>query len=193
MELLGPVQTHLRAGRPVTSCCFGCGLTCRNIVEPSLASAAPSSPELRGRALRRRRGRASSLHQSIDETHVRQAARAKDQSNEVGSGSTKSPDATASLRISAVSQQLLEEVASREVCEPWLRAKLMLVGEGRAGKTSTKRTLLGLQFNPNEPSTVGADTTSVCQVRSHIVPVAQQRWRFMPLNLVCLPGFDCVD
>ncbi|EGD82689.1 hypothetical protein PTSG_03350 [Salpingoeca rosetta] len=38
------------------------------------------------------------------------------------------------------------------------RAKLMLVGEGRAGKTTTLHSLMGDEFNKDEPSTFGADS-----------------------------------
>ena len=41
---------------------------------------------------------------------------------------------------------------------PWGRAKLMVVGQGRAGKTSTVRRLLGRGFNANEASTLGLQT-----------------------------------
>jgi hypothetical protein len=33
----------------------------------------------------------------------------------------------------------------------------MLIGQDRAGKTSLKKSLLGLSFDPEEPSTVGVD------------------------------------
>eukprot|EP00511_Aplanochytrium_stocchinoi_P003789 CAMPEP_0204824340 /NCGR_PEP_ID=MMETSP1346-20131115/2366_1 /ASSEMBLY_ACC=CAM_ASM_000771 /TAXON_ID=215587 /ORGANISM="Aplanochytrium stocchinoi, Strain GSBS06" /LENGTH=963 /DNA_ID=CAMNT_0051951435 /DNA_START=109 /DNA_END=3000 /DNA_ORIENTATION=+ len=39
----------------------------------------------------------------------------------------------------------------------WGRSKLMVIGQGGAGKTSTVRALLGQTFNPNWDSTVGAD------------------------------------
>ena len=41
----------------------------------------------------------------------------------------------------------------------WMQSKLMVVGEGGAGKTSTVRTLLGLKFNAKWESTVGASLT----------------------------------
>ena len=41
---------------------------------------------------------------------------------------------------------------------PWGRAKLIVVGQGRAGKTSTIRRLLGQGFNANEASTLGVQT-----------------------------------
>ncbi|GBG34317.1 Leucine-rich repeat serine/threonine-protein kinase 2 [Hondaea fermentalgiana] len=39
----------------------------------------------------------------------------------------------------------------------WGRAKLMVVGKGAAGKTSTIRTLLNQPFNPDHDSTIGVD------------------------------------
>lgn len=39
---------------------------------------------------------------------------------------------------------------------PWRRSKLMVIGQGRAGKSATVRSLLGQTFEPNLPSTVGA-------------------------------------
>ena len=44
---------------------------------------------------------------------------------------------------------------------PWLRSKLTVIGRGRAGKTSTVRSLLNRPFNPEWTSTVGADTLLV--------------------------------
>mmetsp|Transcript_17500 Transcript_17500/g.22287 ORF Transcript_17500/g.22287 Transcript_17500/m.22287 type:complete len:825 (-) Transcript_17500:108-2582(-) len=38
---------------------------------------------------------------------------------------------------------------------PWKRAKLMVIGQGRAGKSATVRSLLGEKFDPNGESTVG--------------------------------------
>ncbi|GBG24618.1 Leucine-rich repeat serine/threonine-protein kinase 2 [Hondaea fermentalgiana] len=39
----------------------------------------------------------------------------------------------------------------------WGRAKLMVVGKGAAGKTSTIRTLLGQSYNPDHDSTIGVE------------------------------------
>jgi len=43
----------------------------------------------------------------------------------------------------------------------WKRSKLMFVGQGRAGKTATVRSLLGKEFNEEWDSTVGADINTV--------------------------------
>ena len=45
------------------------------------------------------------------------------------------------------------------------RVPLMLVGQDRSGKTSVKKSLKGICFNPNEDSTVGIDVdTYECKV-----------------------------
>jgi hypothetical protein len=54
--------------------------------------------------------------------------------------------------------------ATRKMTTKWLRGKVMFVGEGRAGKTATMRSLLRLPFDPALGSTVGATTNNVCQV-----------------------------
>lgn len=41
------------------------------------------------------------------------------------------------------------------------RGKLMLVGQGRAGKTTTLRSLLAKPFEKNQQSTVGAATSDM--------------------------------
>lgn len=43
----------------------------------------------------------------------------------------------------------------------WMQSKLMVVGAGRAGKTSVVRSMLGLQFSEQVDSTVGAKLTYV--------------------------------
>lgn len=45
------------------------------------------------------------------------------------------------------------------------RARVMIVGQERAGKTSLKKSLLGKEFNPKEESTVGIEVNpSKCEV-----------------------------
>lgn len=56
-------------------------------------------------------------------------------------------------------RQLLEAGGGRR----WNRSKLMLVGEGCAGKTSTLRCLMGRAFNAAHSSTIGC-ATNVCRV-----------------------------
>ncbi|KAJ8600105.1 hypothetical protein CTAYLR_003463 [Chrysophaeum taylorii] len=55
------------------------------------------------------------------------------------------------------------ETALTQGRAPLMRAKLSVVGEGRSGKTSTVKALLGLDFDVEEPSTVGAKT-SACEI-----------------------------
>tara|TARA_B100000614_G_scaffold224732_1_gene213801 strand:+ start:178 stop:501 length:324 start_codon:yes stop_codon:yes gene_type:complete len=52
----------------------------------------------------------------------------------------------------------MQDMAERNGKEMFARAKLMLVGEGRAGKTTTLHSLLGKQFNAKQHSTQGADS-----------------------------------
>ena len=45
------------------------------------------------------------------------------------------------------------------------RGRIMLLGQDRAGKTSLKKSLLGMPFNPQEESTVGVEVDpSKCEV-----------------------------
>ena len=45
------------------------------------------------------------------------------------------------------------------------RGRVLLVGQDRAGKTSLKKSLLGLPFNPKEQSTEGIEVqASTCQI-----------------------------
>ena len=45
------------------------------------------------------------------------------------------------------------------------RGRVLLVGQDRAGKTSLKRSLLGMPFNPKEQSTEGIEVNpSVCEI-----------------------------
>ena len=45
------------------------------------------------------------------------------------------------------------------------RGRVLLVGQDRAGKTSLKKSLLGLPFNPKEESTEGIEVDpSVCEI-----------------------------
>ena len=45
------------------------------------------------------------------------------------------------------------------------RGRILLVGQDRAGKTSLKKSLLGLAFNPKEQSTEGIEVDpSICEI-----------------------------
>ncbi|KAJ3377737.1 hypothetical protein HDU84_008260, partial [Entophlyctis sp. JEL0112] len=47
---------------------------------------------------------------------------------------------------------------------PWGRSKIMMIGEGGSGKTSTVRSFLGEDFVPEHLSTVGGDVSKSCSV-----------------------------
>ncbi|KAJ3343565.1 hypothetical protein HDU83_005582, partial [Entophlyctis luteolus] len=47
---------------------------------------------------------------------------------------------------------------------PWGRSKLMMIGEGGSGKTSTVRSFLGEDFVPQHLSTLGGDVSKSCSV-----------------------------
>ena len=57
----------------------------------------------------------------------------------------------------------IAEAAFKEAMEkgsvPVYRGRIMLLGQDRAGKTSLKKFLLGVPFNPKEESTVGVEPT----------------------------------
>ncbi|EGD72546.1 hypothetical protein PTSG_11612 [Salpingoeca rosetta] len=52
----------------------------------------------------------------------------------------------------------MRQIAENSDAQTAGRAKLMLVGEGRAGKTTTLNSLMGKKFNMHEHSTLGADS-----------------------------------
>ena len=63
--------------------------------------------------------------------------------------------------------RLLQSVMSgdlRQRTQPLRRTKMVLVGRGRAGKTSTLNSLLGKKFDPHQASTVGCawDGATLC-------------------------------
>ncbi|EGD81980.1 hypothetical protein PTSG_11903 [Salpingoeca rosetta] len=55
-------------------------------------------------------------------------------------------------------KRIMNRLAAHSDTQMAGRAKLMLVGEGRAGKTTTLRSLMGKEFNMQEHSTLGADS-----------------------------------
>jgi GTPase SAR1 family protein len=57
---------------------------------------------------------------------------------------------------------------------PLRRAKVILCGQGRVGKTSLRKALTGLQFNVDEPSTAGAQVT--CALRRVEAEQADGEW-----------------
>jgi hypothetical protein len=79
----------------------------------------------------------------------------------------------------AVSYSPVLAEALRSGSRPFNCAKGMLVGEGRAGKTSTMRALLGQPFNEDEQSTSLA-STEVCTVERQLA----SEWRPIELGLL---------
>ena len=61
--------------------------------------------------------------------------------------------------------QLAYEKALRDGFVNVYRGRILLIGQDRAGKTSLKKSLLGLPFNPKEQSTEGIEVeTSTCEI-----------------------------
>ena len=61
--------------------------------------------------------------------------------------------------------KLFYEKALKEGSVNVYRGRVLLVGQDRAGKTSLKKSLLGLPFNPKEQSTDGIEVDpSVCEI-----------------------------
>eukprot|EP00511_Aplanochytrium_stocchinoi_P000129 CAMPEP_0204823112 /NCGR_PEP_ID=MMETSP1346-20131115/1243_1 /ASSEMBLY_ACC=CAM_ASM_000771 /TAXON_ID=215587 /ORGANISM="Aplanochytrium stocchinoi, Strain GSBS06" /LENGTH=897 /DNA_ID=CAMNT_0051949647 /DNA_START=246 /DNA_END=2939 /DNA_ORIENTATION=+ len=54
-----------------------------------------------------------------------------------------------------------EKILTKGTKGPWRRSKLMVIGQGRAGKTALVRTLLNLPFKPDLKSTILCDITEV--------------------------------
>jgi len=61
--------------------------------------------------------------------------------------------------------KLLYEKALKDGSVNVWRGRVLLVGQDRAGKTSLKKSLLGLPFNPKEQSTEGIQVDpSICEI-----------------------------
>jgi len=61
--------------------------------------------------------------------------------------------------------QLAYEKALRDGFVNVYRGRILLIGQDRAGKTSLKKSLLGLPFDPKEQSTEGIEVqASTCQI-----------------------------
>ena len=70
-------------------------------------------------------------------------------------------------------RKLLQQAIRTDGSKPYNRSPLMFVGEGRAGKTSTVRSLLGQSFGRSQAQTVGAETkTCTIERRQHV-----RRWQ----------------
>lgn len=65
---------------------------------------------------------------------------------------------------SSATRKAFEDAIKNGGSAPWMRSKLMMVGEGRAGKSSTVRSFQGKPFDPKLESTLGADTSSTVTV-----------------------------
>ena len=61
-------------------------------------------------------------------------------------------------------REFAKNAISRGGQQAWMRSKLMAVGQGRAGKTSLVRSLLGEPFDETVMSTIGAHTETLCVV-----------------------------
>ena len=71
-------------------------------------------------------------------------------------------------------RQAFIKALSEEQSGQWRRSKLMIIGQGRAGKSATVRSLLGQPFDENLESTVGAQLTQSI-VRSS--PSSEGTWQ----------------
>ena len=61
--------------------------------------------------------------------------------------------------------QLAYEKALRDGCVNVYRGRILLIGQDRAGKTSLKKSLLGLPFDSKEQSTEGIEVqASTCEI-----------------------------
>ena len=65
--------------------------------------------------------------------------------------------APAEIRARGHGAQAIYEMALRDGYVNVYRGRIMLLGQDRAGKTSLKKYLIGLPFDPGEESTVGID------------------------------------
>ena len=85
--------------------------------------------------------------------------------NEITVFSLITPIAPAEIQAQGDFQKLLYEKALKEGSVNVYRGRVLLLGQDRAGKTSLKKSLLGLPFNPKEPSTEGIKVDpSVCEI-----------------------------
>lgn len=78
---------------------------------------------------------------------------------------TITPTAPVEIQAQGGAAKLLYEKALKEGSVNVYRGRVLLVGQDRAGKTSLKKSLLGLPFNPKEQSTEGIEVNpSVCEI-----------------------------
>eukprot|EP00435_Cladocopium_sp_Y103_P045865 s30_g13.t1 len=62
-----------------------------------------------------------------------------------------------------LARSALEDALTVDESLPWRRGRLVLLGQGRAGKTSTVRSLVGKPFDEKQTSTLGVETSS-CEI-----------------------------
>lgn len=66
----------------------------------------------------------------------------------------------------AIKQAYYDLIKKKQKAQPWYRTKLMVVGQGRSGKSATIRSLLNRSFDPTLASTVGIALTETLAARS---------------------------
>ena len=66
---------------------------------------------------------------------------------------------------------------------PWNHGKIVLLGDGRAGKDSTFKSLRGLPFDANQPSTRGAALESIAIRRQDMAAWEQDDQRALDMEL----------
>lgn len=82
---------------------------------------------------------------------------------------------------------MLYEEALREGSVNVYRGRISFIGQARAGKTSLKKSLIGLPFNPKEQSTVGIEVDpSICEIEVEQV----KNWNSTGANRPSLSEFS---
>lgn len=77
-------------------------------------------------------------------------------------------------------EKIISEAISSNQMTKFARSKLMFIGKGRAGKTSTIKSLLNQDFSDKEESTVVADSEGQIKVTTRNV-VLHEQWKPQPL------------
>lgn len=99
--------------------------------------------------------------------------------------------------------EIIEEAIRSEKTAPYARTKLMVVGEGRAGKTCTINRLLNKGFDENEESTRGFDVSRVHTsnwkedtkgyMAEQLEKIVKEEQKNKKLNKMCTLSIDSVD
>ena len=87
------------------------------------------------------------------------------------------------IKVQGQDATLIFEKALRDGYVRVYHSRIFLIGQDRAGKTSLKKALLGLPFDPREESTEGIDP-SKCEIDVDRV----QNWHFSSENSILLPS-----